>query len=128
MTTFNALLRAQNIYDWPTDRSSLDSWFFGILDIPLDELSVGDLARSIRQNLFLEQVLPKAEVYLRDDVLAGEHYEGELLYAISLLSKTQANPVLTNLNQISDYLSTLDKAGFDSQAIESIERIARIAC
>ena len=128
MTTFGALLRAQNIYDWPTDRSSLDAWFSGIQDIPIDELSVGDLARSIRQNLFLEHVLPKAEVYLRDDALAGENYEGELLDAISLLSKTQVDPVLTNLKQISDYLSTLNMAGFDSQLIESIERIARLAC
>lgn len=128
MTTFNALLKAQNIYDWPKDRSSLDGWFSGVLDIPIDELSVGDLARSIRQNLFLEHVLPKAEVYLRDDLLAGEHYEGELLYAISLLSKTQANPVKTILDQINTYLSALDKTDLDSQSLESIERIARLMC
>ncbi|WP_456071449.1 contact-dependent growth inhibition system immunity protein [Enterobacter quasiroggenkampii] len=63
MTTFGAILKAHHIDYKPTNRSSLDEWFYSIMDIPIDELSIFDISRSIRQDVFLEYVLPRAEVF-----------------------------------------------------------------
>lgn len=122
MTTFSAILKAQNVDYKPTNRSSLDEWFSSILDIPIDELSIFDISRSIRQDLFLEYVLPRAEVFLNEDPLAGD-YDGQLLYDVSMLAKEQPPSVMAILKRISTYLSHLDKHEFNGQSIESIEKI-----
>lgn len=123
MTTFGALLKAQNIDYKPTNRSSLDEWFSSILDIPIDELSIFDISRSIRQDVFLEYILPRAEVFLNEDPLAGD-YEGQLLYDVSMLAEEQTPTVMAILKRISAYLNQLDKHEFDNQSNESIEKIS----
>lgn len=126
MTTFGAILKAQLVDYKPTHRSSLDEWFASILDIKIDELSIFDISRSIRQDVFLEYVLPRAEAFLNEDPLAGD-YDGQLLYDISMLAKEQPPSVMAILKRISTYLSQLDKLDFDSQSIESIEKILVLA-
>lgn len=123
MTTFSELLKAQNIDYKPTNRSSLDEWFSSILDIPIDELSIFDISRSIRQDVFLEYILPRAEVFLNEDPLAGD-YEGQLLYDVSMLAEEQTPTVMAILKRISAYLNQLDKHEFDNQLNESIEKIS----
>jgi len=123
MTTFGALLKAQNIDYKPTNRSSLDEWFSSILDIPIDELSIFDISRSVRQDVFLEYILPRAEVFLNEDPLAGD-YEGQLLYDVSMLAEEQTPTVMAILKRISAYLNQLDKHEFDNQLNESIEKIS----
>ncbi|UAN24189.1 hypothetical protein KGP25_10915 [Enterobacter sp. JBIWA003] len=126
MTTFGAILKAHHIDYKPTNRSSLDEWFYSILDIPIDELSIFDISRSIRQDVFLEYVLPRAEVFLYEDPLAGD-YDGQLLYDISMLTEAQPPSIMAILKRISTYLSQLDKHNFDSQSIKSIEKISALA-
>ncbi|VTP12218.1 hypothetical protein PUATCC27989T_00004 [Phytobacter ursingii] len=126
MTTFGAILKAQHIDYKPTNRSSLDEWFYSILDIPIDELSIFDISRSIRQDVFLEYVLPRAEVFLNEDPLAGD-YDGQLLYDISMLAEAQSPSIMAILKRISAYLSQLDKHNLDSQSIKSIEKISALA-
>ena len=126
MTTFAAILKAHHIDYKPTNRSSLDEWFYSILDIPIDELSIFDISRSIRQDVFLEYVLPRAEVFLYEDPLAGD-YDGQLLYDISMLTEAQPPSIMAILKRISAYLSQLDKHNFDSQSIKSIEKISALA-
>ncbi|EOX7387419.1 contact-dependent growth inhibition system immunity protein [Enterobacter quasiroggenkampii] len=126
MTTFGAILKAHHIDYKPTNRSSLDEWFYSILDIPIDELSIFDISRSIRQDVFLEYVLPRAEVFLYEDPLAGD-YDGQLLYDISMLTEAQPPSIMAILKRISAYLSQLDKHNFDSQSIKSIEKISALA-
>lgn len=126
MTTFGAILKAHHIDSKPTNRSSLDEWFYSIMDIPIDELSIFDISRSIRQDVFLEYVLPRAEVFLYEDPLAGD-YDGQLLYDISMLTEAQPPSIMAILKRISAYLSQLDKHNFDSQSIKSIEKISALA-
>lgn len=126
MTTFSAILKAHHIDYKPTNRSSLDEWFYSILDIPIDELSIFDISRSIRQDVFLEYVLPRAEVFLYEDPLAGD-YDGQLLYDISMLTEAQLPSIMAILKRISAYLSQLDKHNLDSQSIKSIEKISALA-
>lgn len=126
MTTFGAILKAQHIDYKPTNRSSLDEWFYSILDIPINELSIFDISRSIRQDVFLEYVLPRAEVFLNEDPLAGD-YDGQLLYDITMLAEAQPPSIMAILKRISAYLSQLDKHNLDSQSIKSIEKISALA-
>lgn len=44
MTTFRDLFIAEGSNYEPNTRSSLDEWFSSIVDVPLDELDVGDTA------------------------------------------------------------------------------------
>jgi hypothetical protein len=76
--------------------SSLGQWYNRVRDIPLDKLSVGDLCRACRQELFLVQVLPCALRLLKKEPIAGELFDGELASTIARISKSfwKENPVL----------------------------------
>jgi len=127
MTTFRELLLINEVDYKKNQRSSLDEWFDGVLDISLDKLDVGDVARAIRQELFLKEVLPRAEAILRQDPLAGEDYEGQLISSIASLNSNEARTVLPNLLRIVSYLNQLDKSTFDSQVIKDIEKIDKLS-
>ncbi|WP_162287096.1 contact-dependent growth inhibition system immunity protein [Pantoea stewartii] len=111
----------------PNDRSSLDEWFSGVLDVSLDKLDVGDVARAIRQELFLAEILPRAEVILRQDPLAGEDYDGQLISSIASLNSNEAKSVLPNLRRIGAFLNQLDKPVLDNQNITDIEKIDKLS-
>ncbi|WP_434572514.1 contact-dependent growth inhibition system immunity protein [Pseudomonas sp. Z3-8] len=85
--TFRELERLTQI-DWlPEDSpSSLTEWYLLVCDTPLDNLSIGDVCRATRQNLFVNELLPFAVILLHDEVLAGERYDGELLAALASVS------------------------------------------
>lgn len=127
MTTFRELLLINNSNYEPNNRSSLDEWFSGILDVSLDELEVGDIARAIRQDLFLAEILPKAEIILKQDPLAGEDYDGQLISSIASLNSKEAKVVLPCLRSISSFLNQLDKSVLDSQNIADIEKINKLS-
>jgi len=126
MTTFRELLLINKIDYKKKNYSSLDEWFSGILDISLDKLDVGDVARAIRQDLFLAEILSRAEVILRQDPLAGEDYDGQLISSIASLDSNEARSVLPALRRISYFLNQLDKSIFDNKLIEDIEKIDKL--
>lgn len=127
MTTFRALLLINNSNYEPNSRSSLDEWFSSILDVPIDELEVGDVARAIRQGIFLAEVLPKAEVILRKDPLAGEDYDGQLISSIASLNYDEIKSALPSLQNISSLLNQLDKTDLDSQVVMDIAKINKLS-
>lgn len=127
MTTFRELLLINKIDYKKKNHSSLDDWFSGVLDISLDKLDVGDLARAIRQGLFLAEVLPRAEVILRQDPLAGEDYDGQLISSIASLDSNEARSVLPTLLRISSFLNELNQSIFDNQIVKDIEKIDKLS-
>jgi hypothetical protein len=127
MTTFRKLLLINNSNYEPNNRSSLDEWFSRILDIPIDELEVGDVARAIRQDIFLAEILPKAEIILKKDPLAGEDYDGQLISSIASLNYDEIKPVLPSLQSISSFLNQLDKTDLDSQVVMDIAKIDKLS-
>lgn len=65
--------------------SSLGQWYLGVRDRPLHEMGIGDICRAIRQDVFVEAVMPLAEGYLAEDIWAGDLYDGELVAALASL-------------------------------------------
>lgn len=63
--------------------SALDAWYDSVKSIPIDKLSVRDLAVAVRQHLFLKDVVPVALSFLERDPLAGAQFDGELLAALN---------------------------------------------
>ncbi|MBI3412122.1 MAG: hypothetical protein HY040_27640 [Planctomycetes bacterium] len=64
------------------DEYPLPGWYRCVREVPLDQLSVEDLARAIGQNIHLEHMVPRALRLLESQPLAGEKYEGELLASL----------------------------------------------
>ncbi len=58
---------------------SLVIWHNQVIEKKVDELSISDVARCIRQNLFLESAYEMLLVYLLHNPYAGDVYEGELM-------------------------------------------------
>ena len=127
MTTFRDLLLINHSNYEANNHSSLDEWFSDILDVPLENLSVGDLARAIRQDLFLAEILPKAEIILKQDPLAGEDYDGQLISSIATLTSYEIKEILPSLRKISDFLNQLDKTNFDNNIAMDIEKIDKLS-
>lgn len=127
MTTFRGLLLVNNKNYEPNSNSSLDEWFSSILDVPLNELDVGDISRAIRQDLFLADILPIAEVILKEEPLAGEDYDGQLISSIASLNSDEIKFALPYLRSISSFLNHVDKTEFDSQTVMDIEKIDKLS-
>ncbi len=66
--------------DWP-----LEKWFAAMFDVPIEDFSVFNLARSCRQNMYVDEVMPYCLTALDTNPLAGELYNGELLVAVITL-------------------------------------------
>lgn len=58
---------------------SLVLWYNQVIEKKVDELTVADVARCIRQNLFLESASEMLLVYLLHNPYVGDVYEGELM-------------------------------------------------
>lgn len=127
MTTFRDLLLINHSNYEANNHSSLDEWFSDILDVPLENLSVGDLARAIRQDLFLAEMLQKAEIILKQDPLAGEDYDGQLISSIATLTSDEIKEILPSLIKIADFLNQLDKTNFDNKIAMDIEKIDKLS-
>jgi hypothetical protein len=59
----------------------LPAWYRRVIDVSIDSLTVGDLARACRQEIHLPAILPKILPILADEPLAGEYCDGELMNA-----------------------------------------------
>ena len=57
----------------------LVTWHNQVMEKKVYELSISDVARCIRQNLFLESAYEMLLVYLLHNPYAGDVYEGELM-------------------------------------------------
>jgi hypothetical protein len=69
-----------------TRTSALGQWYESVRDKPLAELSVEDLCRCCRQEIYPEAIVPYAVERVERNPLAGELYDGELLAALSSIS------------------------------------------
>ncbi|EMB0787229.1 hypothetical protein U7S69_004797, partial [Escherichia coli] len=69
MITFRNLIGKINLKPDSVQKSSLEQWFERVIDIPIEELSVEDICRAIRQDLFIDQLMPRVLQILEEDPL-----------------------------------------------------------
>jgi hypothetical protein len=68
--------------DLTTPDSALEEWYLSVRDTPIREFDLSDLARSCRQELYLEHIIPLCLQQLAEDPLIGELYDGEMFRAV----------------------------------------------
>lgn len=85
LDTFSSLDAASG-HEAPAGSSGLEVWYRQIGSTPIDELSVGDIARALRQRVHVGRVAERGAELLRASPLAGEQFAGELLAAFAGLS------------------------------------------
>ena len=76
--TINELYKVKEI-ELNKDSTSLEIWFNKVIYKNIEQITVSDVLRMIRQQLFLEIALEKAIEFLKNDPLIGEYYAGELI-------------------------------------------------
>ncbi|MGN0506214.1 MAG: contact-dependent growth inhibition system immunity protein [Lachnospiraceae bacterium] len=84
----------------------LQRWYNKLIDKTINEITIADVLRMMRQKEFLDLAMAKAMEFLRDNVFAGETYEGELLEKISEMNTSF-------LSSYSDKLETILKNALD---------------
>lgn len=71
----------------------LDQWFYELVQKKVTELTILDVSRMLRQNVFLDIAIPAAWNLLSEDPLCGEMYEGQLVELLTqtLVSNSEEN-------------------------------------
>lgn len=105
--------------------SSLDEWYLSVRDIPLDQLSVGDICRALRQDLYVREVMPVAMDLFEHDVLAGDRYDGELLYALVGLSEVYWRNNTEVARKAMTALAMIDVSNVDSELSRNALALAK---
>lgn len=84
--TFAKLDLAKGIRPLPEkhgDEMPLPAWYRSVYHTPIDQLTIEDLSKAARQQLHVEQIVPLVIERLREEPLAGEMFDGELLTSLS---------------------------------------------
>ena len=80
---YNCLPIASNEQLYP-----LQKWYNQLIEKKINEITIADVLRMIRQEEFIKLAMSKAIEFLQKDVFAGELYEGELLEKISEMDES----------------------------------------
>lgn len=84
---------------------ALPVWYSKVREKRISQLTNGDIARFIRQDLFLEYIIPEAIKRLREDPTIGDLYYGEV---ISSLYRVEQAFWIDNFNITSELLRILN--------------------
>jgi hypothetical protein len=99
------LEKGQGIIEVDLDsRYALPIWYSKVREKRISQLTDGDIARFIRQDLFLEYIIPEAIKRLREDPTIGDLYYGEV---IASLYRVEQAFWIDNFNITSELLKTL---------------------
>ena len=78
----NKTLREIYEYDLVPDDGlnyPVEEWFNAVMEKTEDKLTISDVSRMLRQRIFSVVAINRAIEMLRDDLFAGEMYEGQLM-------------------------------------------------
>lgn len=126
MTTFRQLIGDINITKDPNQQSPLELWFESVLDVPIEQLTVEDLCRSIRQKICIGQLMPRIIAVLKGDPLSGEYYDGELIAALSTIKKEDLKGKRDEFLEIKCILNNIDKSNISSDLKNDILKINQL--
>lgn len=85
---------------FPEPLYPLQEWHNLLIEKTVDEITVADVARMLRQNELVDLALSKAIDFLKQDLFAGELYEGELLENLSEVDAARLMHVADDLKII----------------------------
>jgi len=71
------------VYNKEEPRSPLGDWYDAMRSVPIRSFADKDICISIRQQLYLDWLLPLALTRLEADPCTGELYDGELLVSLA---------------------------------------------
>lgn len=126
MTTFRILIGNINKSNDISQKSSLEEWFERILDMPIEDLEVEDVCRAIRQKICIDQLLPKILTILKEDPLAGEFYDGELISSLSTITENDLKINKETFIEIRDVINELDPSDISDDIRKDISKINQI--
>lgn len=126
MMTFRKLIGNINVTKEPSQQSSLEQWFERVIDIPINELTVEDLCRAIRQELCIAQLMPRVLEVLADDPLAGEYYDGELIAALSMIKEKELKAQGNTFIKIQQLVNQLPPSDINDDLRKDILKINQI--
>lgn len=66
----------------------LEKWYNQLIDKSIDEITVTDVLRMMRQKVFLSLAMLKAIEFLKDNSFVGEAYDGQMLEKISEMDRS----------------------------------------
>ena len=92
-------------------------WHNQVIDKVPEELTVADIARCIRQNLFVETAYEVLLAVLLHNPFAGDMYEGELMEKASKVDKSLIVKYSDTITQIINYArsSSMEKEWLDEE-------------
>ncbi|ALR74827.1 contact-dependent growth inhibition system immunity protein [[Enterobacter] lignolyticus] len=127
MITFRKLIGKINLKPDSDQKSSLEQWFESVIDIPIEELSVEDLCRAIRQDLFIDQLMPRVLKVLAEDPLAGEYYDGELISALATIKVEALKDHMDCFEQVKMIINQIDASDINNELRKDILKINTIS-
>ena len=81
MATFEELENSS--YRRTSESSILGDWYQSVRSVAISAMTNGDLARSLRQKIFLHVIVPEVLKRLKNDPLAGDQFDGELVASLN---------------------------------------------
>lgn len=126
MITFRKLIGNINVTKEPDQQSPLELWFERIIDVPIEELTVEDLCRAIRQKLCIDQLMPRVLEVLTEEPLAGEYYDGELITALSTIKAEDLRGQKNTFIQIRQLINQLSPSDINDDLRKDILKINQI--
>jgi len=126
MITFRNLIGNINITKEVSQQAPLEAWYERVLDVPIEELTVEDLCRAIRQKLCISQLMPRILAVLTEDPLAGEYYDGEMIAALSTIKGDELDEQTQTFNEIKKLINQLDPVDINDDLKNDILKINQI--
>lgn len=72
------MLKNLKLEDVKTD-SPLDKWFYEMIQKDVEQLTVTDVSRMLRQEVYFDIAIPCAWKYVLENPICGEMYAGQML-------------------------------------------------
>lgn len=127
MITFRNLMGNINKTQDADQQSPLEQWFERVIDIPLEELSVEDLCRAIRQEICIDQLMPRILEILTEDPLAGEYYDGELISALATVKMKHLKDHMDSFQKAKALVNKIDTSTLDNDIKKDILKLNKIS-
>jgi len=123
MNKMNSLKNLYGLdYDKSNYKSTLIDWYNRLIDKSVDELSVADVSRMIRQNILRDVAIDRAiELFLLEP-FDGEMQDGDLLALLvscgtEVLKNKRTELLITMISNLENEISDFDWANEDSKSL-----------